>query len=133
MDMNRQFLRLASGGLGYTELYMLATALAARHSPGRLARLVLIKEKYFTSTPLGASAGPYDEAFYRLFRKFADFYVGLVEAKSQYTEAVASALLAYIQTRDLSRLYSILRNMTQTEKLTSKERQVLNGLLEQVL
>ena len=132
MDMNRQFLRLASGGLGYTELYMLATALAARHSPGRLARLVLIKEKYFTSTPLGASASPDDEAFYRLFRKFADFYIGLVEAKSQYTEAVASALLAYIQTRDLSRLYSILRNMTQTEKLTSKERQVLNGLLEQV-
>jgi len=132
INMNRQFLRLASGGLGYTELYMLATALAARHSPGRLARLVLIKEKYFTSMPLGASASPYDEAFYSLFRKFADFYIGLVEAKSQYTEAIASALLTYIQTRDLSRLYSILRNMTQTEKLTSKERQVLNGLLQQL-
>jgi hypothetical protein len=132
INMNRQFLRLASSGLGYTELYMLATALAARYSPGRLARLVLIKEKYFTSMPLGASASPYDEAFYKLFRKFADFYIGLVEAKSQYTEAVASALLAYIQTRDLSRLYSILRNMTQTERLTSKERQVLKGLLEQL-
>jgi len=132
INMNRQFLRLASGGLGYTELYMLATALAARYSPGRLARLVLIKEKYFTSMPLGASASPYDEAFYRLFRRFADFYIGLVEAKSQYTEAIASALLTYIQTRDLSRLYSILRNMTQTEKLTSKERQILNGLLQQL-
>jgi len=132
INMNRQFLRLTSSGLGYTELYMLATALAARYSPGRLARLVLIKEKYFTSMPLGASASPYDEAFYSLFRKFADFYIGLVEAKSQYTEAVASALLTYIQTRDLSRLYSILRNMTQTEKLTSKERQILNGLLQQL-
>jgi hypothetical protein len=40
--------------------------------------------------------------------------------------------LAYIQTRDLSRLYSILRIMTQTEKLTSKERQILNGLLQQL-
>jgi len=133
IDMNRRFLRLASGGgLGYTELYMLATTLAAKYSPGRLAKLVLIKEKYFTSTPLGASAGLDDKAFYVLFRKFADFYIGLVEARSQYTEAVASALLAYLQTRDLSHLYGILRNMTQTEKLTSKERQVLNGLLEQV-
>jgi hypothetical protein len=139
INMNRQFLRLASGGLGYTELYMLATALAARHSPGRLARLVLIKEKYFTSMPLGAFSNPEERAgedprvraFYNLFSKFADFYIGLVEAKSQYTEAVASALLTYIQTQDFSRLFSILRNMTQTEKLTSRERQVLNGLLEQ--
>jgi hypothetical protein len=131
-NMNMHFLRLASGGLGYTELYMLATALAVKYSPGKLVRLVLIKDKYFTSTPLGASAEAGDKAFYRLFERFADFYIGLVEAKSQYTMVVASALLAYIQTRDLSHLYGILRNTTQTEKLTPKERQVLNGLLEQV-
>lgn len=126
-EVNRRFLRLAGNVEGFTELYILANSLLALQLPNCnvSSRLIAISGKYYTSTPL--SVEPLCRA-----KSFARFYVDLVGIGSKYTSYVASALLRYIQVGDRGDLYSIVRNMTQTERLTQGEREALGRLLSSV-
>ena len=63
---------------------------------------------------------------------YARFYLSIAQVGSDYAKPVAEALLRYIRTGDSAELYSIIRNMTQTEKLTQDERKALNELLVRI-
>ena len=63
---------------------------------------------------------------------YARFYLSIARAGSDYAKPVAEALLRYIRTGDLAELYSIIRNMTQTKRLTQAEREALEGLLAHI-
>ncbi|MEL9991470.1 MAG: hypothetical protein QXP98_07220 [Thermoproteus sp.] len=126
-EVNRRFFRLARNVEGFTELFILANSLLALQLPdcNVSSRLIVISGKYYTSTPL--SAGPLCRA-----KQFAKFYVDLVEIRSGYTSYVASALMRYLQVEDRGDLYAIVRNMTQTERLSEKEREALGALLSKI-
>lgn len=127
-EVNRRFFEMARGDLGFTELFVLANALLAQTLGGNCnvpARLVLIRDPYYTSLPLSASSLCRE-------REFAQFYLDLVRARSGYTSYVASALLRYLQTGDVGELYAVVRNMTQSRRLTSAERDAVSRLVARI-
>ncbi|MEM1664160.1 MAG: hypothetical protein QXD96_08565 [Pyrobaculum sp.] len=126
-EVNREFHRLVSRDMGFTEAYILASSIVAtKLSVCEVpSRVVLIRENFYTSLPL--SVVPLCRR-----REFANFYIDLVQARSEYREAVASALLIYLQTRDEGRLYEIIRNMTQTQRLKAAERSALTKLASRI-
>lgn len=115
--------------LGYTGLYMVAVSLFnivlggdVRGTEGRAAFVIYSGDRSWPNiTPMAALPKPY-----------AHFYLSIARAGSDYAKPVAEALLRYIRTGDLVELYSIIRNMTQTKRLTQAEREALKGLLEHI-
>ena len=115
--------------LGYTGLYMAAVALfnvavsgEGQWGEGRASFVIYSGERSWPNvTPMAALPAPY-----------AVFYLRIARAGSDYAKPVAEALLRYIRTGDLAELYSIIRNMTQTKRLTQVEREALEGLLARI-
>lgn len=115
--------------LGYTGLYMVAVSLFNKTlgrevwgGGGRAAFVIYSGERSWPNmTPMAALPMPY-----------AYFYLAIARAGSDYAKPVAEALLRYIRTGDLAELYSIIRNMTQTKRLTAAEREALQRLLEHI-
>lgn len=125
MAINREFHAAIRGRvLGPTQLYVLtASLLALYNAAGAGAKLVMQKGKAFTSVVVDGGALP---------RRYARFYVDLVRANSGYADAVASALLAYMNVRDPGRLYGIARSMTyalERRRLKGQEAEALMRLL----
>ncbi len=123
--VNREFHGTRHGDLGYTELLMLANSVLARALGGNCdvaARLVMIRDQFYTSMPLSVKP---------LCRELgaAELYIGLVRARSSYTPYVASALLRYVQLEDRGELYAVARNMAQTRRLSPAERDALARFL----
>jgi hypothetical protein len=126
MAINREFHAATRGRvLGPTQLYVLTASLLALHNAADArAKLVMQKGKAFTSIAVDGGALP---------RRYAMFYVDLVRANSEYAEAVASALLAYMNVRDPGRLYEVVRGMTyalERGRLRGQEAEALMRLLE---
>jgi hypothetical protein len=126
MAINREFHAATRGRvLGPTQLYVLTASLLALHNAADArAKLVMQKGKAFTSIVVDGGALP---------RRYARFYVDLVRANSEYAEAVASALLAYMNVRDPGRLYEVVRGMTyalERGRLRRQEAEALMRLLE---
>jgi len=124
MRINREFAAVARWReLGPTEMYVLAASLLALHGGGAAGRLVLQGGKFFSSAAVDGNALP---------QRYAEFYVELARAGSEYTEAVASSLLTYMNTRDPARLYEIVRNMLHAmnrKRLRREEAEALMRLL----
>jgi hypothetical protein len=126
MAINREFHAATRGRvLGPTQLYVLTASLLALHNAADArAKLVMQKGKAFTSIAVDGGALP---------RRYAGFYVDLVRANSEYAEAVASALLAYMNVRDPGRLYEVVRGMAyalERGRLRGQEAEALMRLLE---
>jgi hypothetical protein len=125
MAINREFYATARDRiLGPTQLYVLAASILALHNAADAAKLVLQNGKAFTSVVVDGRALP---------RRYARFYVDLVRANSEYADAAASALLAYMNVRDPGRLYGIVRSMTyalERRGLRGQEAEALMRLLE---
>ncbi|MCX8136985.1 hypothetical protein [Pyrobaculum aerophilum] len=127
-DINRelrQFLKPSLvENLGYTGLYMVAVSLfnTTLGGEGKAAFMIYSGERSWPNiTPVAALPKPY-----------AYFYLAIARAGSDYAKPVAGALLRYIRTGDLAELYSIIRNMTQTKRLTAAEKEALQRLLERI-
>lgn len=147
-DINRElrqfFRQRLVEDLGYTGLYMAAVSLFSKalRGEGRWG-----EEKAAFVVYSGKSGGgktkksrlptqdiwwPNITPMVALPWQYAEFYLSIARAGSDYAKPVAEALLRYIRTGDLVELYSIIRNMTQTKRLTQAEREALKGLLEHI-
>lgn len=119
-ELNRRFRQLASN-LNYVEAYMLATSLVAtalKNCVMARAKFVTIRDRFYTSTSL-----PVENLCRK--RHFAEFYVELVRSKSDFVDVVASALFTYAQTGRTTALYDIIRNTSQTKRLSKGDVEAL--------